>query len=177
MKNKLLFLGSLLFLSSCFLEKVDIPEEVEGLAPIYGPATSLRSIETLEPQSIENLFRIYYKDPYIFAGELGRGIHIIDNTDATNPKKIAFLQIAGNSDVAIKGDLLYANNLNDLVVLNISDINNIQLVNRIENAFEGIGISDVFPSEFFGFFECPDPEQGVVIGWERRILTSPQCWR
>ena len=72
--------------------------------------------------------------------------------------------------------MLYANNLNDLVTLDISDINDIRLVNRLENAFEQEVIDGIFPSGFSGFFECADPEKGIVIGWEERLLTRPQCW-
>jgi hypothetical protein len=177
MQKALFSILALLLLSGCFEPLQEIPDEVEGLAPIYGDAAELKNIVTLGPQPINSLFRIYYKDPYIFAGELSKGVHIIDNSDPTDPQKIAFLQIFGNSDVAIKGDLLYANNLNDLVTLDISDINNPVLVNRLEGAFEQVTLDGVFPASFFGFFECPDPDRGVVVGWEERMLERPQCWR
>lgn len=175
MKKTLWFAVFLTLFSGCFEPKTEIPEEVIGLAPVYGDLSE-NEIKLLDPQPMENLFKIYYKAPYIFAGELSKGIHIIDNTDPTQPEKIAFLKILGNSDIAIKGNLLYANNLSDLVTLDISNINDIKEVHRLEDAFGQLVIDGSFPIAYEGFFECVDPEKGLVIGWEERPLFNPQCW-
>ena len=57
-----------LLLSGCIEPKTDIPEQVSGLAPIYYDG-DWRNIGAEPPQPIRELFKIYYKDSIIFAGE------------------------------------------------------------------------------------------------------------
>ncbi len=168
------FLLAPLIFAGCITEKAEIPEEVTGLAPVYSDG-SWRTIENLPPQPIIELNKIYYKDSLIFVGEAQRGIHVIDNHDPENPQRIAFISISGNSDISIKGNLLYANNLSDLVVLDITDVHNVQLVSRVEEAFPDA--SQPMPTNYAGFFECPDPAMGEITGWVEKVLESPQCWR
>ncbi|HMQ47483.1 MAG TPA: hypothetical protein PKA00_03470 [Saprospiraceae bacterium] len=171
-------LSILMLLVSIFLTcerpLAEIPDETVGMAPVYYEG-DWQTIQVLGAQPISRLHKIYYKDGYIFAGETSKGIHIIDNQDPTNPQKIKFIQIIGNSDIAIKGSLLYANNLNDLVVLDISDLEHISVRHRLENAFpQGTLIT---PPNYNGFFECPDPAMGQIQGWVEQTIQKPQCWQ
>lgn len=167
-----LFLG--LLLTGCLEPKVDIPEQVTGLAPIYYEG-DWRDIGAEPPQPIRELFKIYYKDSIIFAGESLQGIHVIDNTDPFYPETIKFIRIPGNSDIAIKGNTLYANNLSGLVALDISNLDDIRVLSRLENAFPGGGAP--LPDNYFGFFECPDTSMGAIVGWAEKVLERPECWR
>ncbi|MCB0614690.1 MAG: hypothetical protein KDC75_15345 [Phaeodactylibacter sp.] len=164
---------SLLF-QSCLDPKLDIPEQSIGLAPIYFEG-DCRDIGAEPARPIKELFKIYYKDSIIFAGEALQGIHVIDNTDPFYPEPIKFIRIPGNSDIAIKGNTLYANNLSSLVAIDISDLNDIRVASRVENAFPGQGAP--LPDGYIGFFECPDPNMGAIIGWSEKLLKRPQCWR
>ncbi|MCP4441227.1 MAG: hypothetical protein GY810_20170 [Aureispira sp.] len=76
--------------------------------------------------------KIYTKDQYLLIGEIGKGVHVFDNTDPRSPKNLAFIQIPGNVDVAIKGDVIYADNFMDLVTLNAKT----GKVTRVKNAFK-----------------------------------------
>jgi hypothetical protein len=163
-----------LSIQGCIQEKVEIPDEVTGLAPIYFDG-DWQVITSKPPQPIESLFKIYYKDDYLFVGEAQKGVHVIDNTDPLNPERIRFIQIIGNSDIAIKGNILYANNLSDLVAINITDLENIEVISRQENVFPQAG--GQLPAGYVGFFECPDPNLGPIIGWSETNLESPECWR
>ncbi len=90
-------------------------------------------VDIIAPRPIEESGKIYaYKD-YIFVNDKYRGVHVIDNSNPENPKKIAFIKIVGNVDISVKDDYLYADSITDLMVLNIVDINNISIVNRLEN--------------------------------------------
>ncbi len=176
MKKMYLFFLLCVGLAACHPQKQEIPEQVIGLAPVYAVG-DWQAVRVSEPQPIGELGKMYFKDGFIFAGERGKGIHIIDNRDPANPKRVRFVEIAGNTDVAIKGNLLYANNLQDLVVFNIADFDNIRLENRLENVFPQAISEGNYPADYTGFFECVDPQQGVVVYWEERLLHSPQCWR
>lgn len=178
MKKAILLLSvvwAVLFTSTCNRgDLTEIPDQVVGMAPIYDEG-DWREITVTGAMPINELFKIYYKDGYIFAGESGKGIHIIDNTDPSKPQKIKFIQIIGNSDIAIKGNTLYANSLTDLVTLDISDLSNIRVLHRLQDAFPMNSIQN--PPNYVGFFECPDPNMGVIIGWAEQTIREPQCWQ
>lgn len=166
-------LTSILF-SACIEPIEEIPDEAIGLAPLYA-VENWEDISITGPQAIQQLGKLYYKTPYIYATDRGRGIHVIDNSDPENPVKIAFLQIPGNSDLAIQGNTLFANNVRDLVAIDISTLDSVRVVDRQRDAFQIIGVN--FPEGYVGFFECVDPELGEVVGWYETTLIKPQCWR
>lgn len=159
----------------CVREKVEIPAQVAGLAPIYFEG-DWKAVQSEPPRPIGRLYKLYYKDGYIFAGESQQGIHIIDNSDPSMPEKVGFIRIIGNSDIAIRGNVLYANNLTDLLAIDISEIDDVRVLSRVENAFPGLAGGSL-PQDYVGFFECPDPNMGVVIGWSEQIIREPQCWQ
>ena len=106
--------------------------------------------------------KLYFKDGYIFINEAFEGIHIIDNNNPENPQNIAFIEIPGNVDMAIKDDILYADSYVDIVAIDVSDIDNPKEVNRVEGTLpytlpthdNDYRIADV------------DEDKGVVIDWE-----------
>ena len=166
----------LLFAFSCTLSPLkEIPDEVVGLAPVYAADGEWDDIRSEAPRSIQQLNKIYYKDSVIFVGEAQKGVHIIDNRDPAAPERIGFISLPGNSDIAIKGDVLYANNLADLVAIDISNLNEVQVLSRVSDAFPN-ATQDI-PTNYVGYFECPDPELGGVIAWVEQTLKEPQCWQ
>ena len=105
--------------------------------PIYLTTDSVRSSFAIkEPQSLEYPGKIYLLGDYLFINELGKGIHVIDNSDKRNPKKLSFINILGNFDMAAKGNILYADNYTDLIAVDISDLNNIKIEKRLEGVFQ-----------------------------------------
>ncbi|MCB0636219.1 MAG: hypothetical protein KDC54_06360 [Lewinella sp.] len=170
----LLGLGALLTLSACIEPVEELPGEAIGLAPIYA-AEEWDELSIGGPEEILHLGKIYYKAPYIYATDRGRGIHIVDNSDPTAPERIGFIHIPGNSDLAIRNNILYANNVNDLVAIDISRRDSLVLVSRLTGVFEMQGTE--FPLNYSGYFECPDPQAGLVVGWYETSITKPECWR
>lgn len=164
------------FCASCWSVSEDISETLieEGLKPIYAPNADWQTIRTTAPVPIRKLGKIYYKDNHIFVNELYEGIHIIDNSDPSNPTFVKFIHIVGSKDIAIKGNYLYADNVNDLVVLNIENLENIRLENRVSALYPASAQSH--PQAYQGFFECAD-ENRIVIGWEEASLQNPKCWK
>jgi hypothetical protein len=176
MKLKIFLLFALLVFSGCFDDREDIilyVGEVEGLRPVY--SQNWKEISSLPVQPIQRLGKIYYKDQRIYVTEATKGIHIIDNTDPANPKPIHFIQVPGCRDIAIKNNVLYADNVVDLVALDISDLNNVTLLKRVPDMYDQL--DQEFPEAYEGYFECVDPEKGTVVGWEPATLTNPQCQR
>jgi hypothetical protein len=112
--------------------------------------------------------KIYIKDNYLFVNEKYKGIHVFDNSNPASPVNLAFLDIPGNVDLAVKGKYLYADNYVDLIVLDISNLNSPVEVARIK---------DIFPytiPETSGMYPiCNiDKEQGVIVGWQVQQVTE-----
>lgn len=132
----LLYLFMLSILASCESSNCDT-EMITYYEPVFAERSEvIKDAEYGAPQQIENPGKIYFKDNYLFINEVDKGIHVIDNRDRSNPTEVGFIEIPGNKDLAAMGDFLYADNYTDLVVLDISDKNNIIEVNRIENVFD-----------------------------------------
>lgn len=124
--------------------------------PVYTTLAEIRtSVDLLAPQEIEASGKIYIKDKWLFVNEPGKGIHIIDNSNPSDPVKKHFLNIPGSYDLAVKGNILYADSYVDLVVLDISDIDHIEEVNRLENIFLNYNT--------LGFYL--DPGNGLITEW------------
>jgi len=169
-----LVIFSLLFLGC---EHQHVPEitRVNGVKPIYSSVDEWQDIKIAAPRNISKLGKIYYKDEIIFVNENSEGIHIINNADPTNPIFLKFIQIYGTKDIAIKGNILYADNVTDLVTFDISDLDNILILDRVKNVYPNAG--QVFPEDYTGAFECIDSNLGIVIGWKNTVLVDPECWR
>jgi len=133
-------------------------------------------VDIISPQPIAESGKIYAYQDYIFVNDKYRGVHVIDNSNPASPRKVSFIKIAGNVDISIKNNFLYADSLTDLIVLDISDINNIQIVNRLQNVLRD---NIVWPMEadIFEYGEWNN-ENNVLIGWEvtteRRLVEEVQ---
>lgn len=155
-------------LSGCMdrtIEKITYTANV----PVYMPFNEFRSSfcksDTCE---ITIPGKIYFKDNYLFVNEYGKGIHVIDNSNPADPKKIAFYKILGNVDMAIRGNILYADSYIDLVAIDISDINNPKEVGRLKNIFP-----EVVPEGSAWYsYAMVDKSKGVITGWEVKKITE-----
>ncbi len=169
MKNKLVFIFALSLLS--FISCNDSTEE-EGEFADYLVARPLviskadfeNGVDVIPPRPIDESGKVYAYDDYVFINDKSRGVHVIDNSNPLRPVKIAFITIPGNVDISVKDNFLYADSLMDLVVLDISDINNIEPVNRLEGVLrEGV----IFPlGADIVEYGAYDYESEVLIGWE-----------
>jgi len=149
-------LGLSVLLEGC-TDRCEVHNHFVYYEPVYTTLSDIRAgVKTTSPQPIEAIGKIYFKDNFLFINEPGEGIHVIDDTDKKNPTKKVFIEIPGNYDLAIKDNILYADSYIDLVALDISDLNNIQEVDREE------GIFSAYNS--LGFYV--DNIQGVVTEWQ-----------
>jgi len=145
--------------------------EGPGKKPVYVTVEELGDIRNLDPQPTENTATIYLLGDLFFMAERNKGIHVIDLINPSNPVKITFIKIPGVNDFSISGTTLYADNGPNLVTIDISDLLNIVLLKVDPNVFKPI----LFPPLYNGYFECVDPEKGIVIDWEDAELRNPKC--
>ncbi len=152
----------LIFLSVSYSCMDEYFEEITANVPVYMGYEEFRdAVTTAGARELENPGKIYFKDNFIFINEEYEGIHIIDNTDPENPQNIVFVEIPGNLDIAVKENVLFADSYIDLVALDISDLNEIHEVSRLEEAFpysvptydDRYAVAGV------------DHSKGVVVGW------------
>jgi len=133
--------------------------------PVYLGYDKLRSaVKVSESRTLTSVSRIYLYDSYIFANELNEGIHIIDNSFPASPKRLGFIEIPGNQDIAIRDNSLYADSYIDLVTIDLSDIDNIREIARVEDVFPYNARQNI-PAEV-RLSGSIDRSRGVVIGYE-----------
>jgi len=148
-------------------------EETMGYRPIYATENEV-AVKTLPPREIEEAGKIYVINDFLLVVEKLEGVHLFDNTNPENPKNLGFLQIAGNNDIAVRDNLLYADQASNLLAIDISDLNNIKIASTIKNVFP---FGATYPNVQGSYFECPDPAKGIVVGWELATLQNPKCYR
>ena len=130
--------------------------------PVYKTTAEVRAnIKSNAPREMENTGKIYIYGRYIFLNEMDRGIHIIDNSNPASPQKVAFVDIPGNIDMAVKGNTLYADSYSDLVVLDIS--------NPVQVSLKKV-IDGVFPHRIYNNWFVQDTSK-VLTDWVRRDTT------
>ncbi len=158
-RNLLLFILTL----SAFSCKDKIEETYMVNAPVYLSYDELRSpLNVKSAQDIIQPGKIYFKDNFIYVNEYQEGIHVIDNQDPANPQIVKFIEVPGNVDLAIKGNILFADSYVDLVAIDISNLDDIKEVGRVEDAFPYM-----LPEYTDGIVEEVSEEKGIVIGWQR----------
>ncbi len=162
MKGKILYL--LLFLAMVVSGCSDkIIEIFMANSPVYMSYGELRhAVKQTSATGLVNPGKIYFKDNYIFIVEEMKGIHIIENADPSNPVNLSFIEIPGNVDIAIKGNILYADSFIDMVAIDVSNLDQIQEVGRVEKILPYTlpPYDEKYPLARI------DQEQGVVVDWE-----------
>ena len=146
--------------------------KVMGLKPIYASNAVVEKVEAVEKQSLESPGKIYVYENLLLINDKSKGIHIYDNTNTKNPIHLSFISIPGNMDFSVNEGMIYADNITDMVIIDITNPASPVFTNRIDNVFP----VQQFPDEF-GAFECVDASKGTVIGWEKTILENPKCFR
>lgn len=137
--------------------------------PVYLSYTDLRekfpAIE--EPRAITQAGNIYVYGDTLLINEKGKGLHIVDNSNKSAPLTSRFLNIPGNTNIAIKSDHLYIDSFTDLIVLDISNQSAIEVVYRKQDVFPydpDLSLSDEDREKD----HCPsdaNPDY-VIIGYE-----------
>ena len=138
--------------------------------PNYKPLTEVRAeMKSSAARGFQHPGKIYILGNYIFLSETNEGIHIIDNSEPTTPKNIAFIPIPGNVDLAVKGNALYADSYSDLVVFDISDPLAVTAKKFFNNVFP-------YRNYYYGYSGITRPANTdsirVVVSWTKHESTS-----
>ncbi len=165
-KNILLpisFLSLFTLLLSACEDKVEVTRTYTIYEPVYMSLSEIReSVDVTEPMPITTTGKLYIYENMVLINDPGNGIHLVDNTDQSNPEAIGFISIPGNFDFSVRDDKLYADSYMDLVILDISNLDNITEINRI---------NDIFLDYNFQTGVYIDPDSGLVVDYvEKEII-------
>jgi hypothetical protein len=167
----------LLFWSVAVLSACDPPEDAwrnqnqAGYRPVYG-APQFSEIKLLAPQPVNKPGKIYVYGSYLLVNELKKGIHVFNNENPAQPQPLGFLQILGNTDMAVRNDILYADHLGNLVALQVSGFNQVQTLGTLPLKNWNLGVPP--PAGFH--FECVDPSKGLVVDWKKTENKNLDCY-
>ena len=154
-------------LASCH-DKCETVQTYSIYEPVYQSLDDIRSgIDVGVPVDMAQPGKIYLYGSLLFINEPGKGVHIVDNSDRSNPRFIQFITVPGNFDMAVKDNVLYVDSYVDLVALDISDVSTIREVHRAEEVFPNYNIQ-------FGFVA----EDGLVITdweWTETVEINDDC--
>lgn len=169
LKPSLAFLLISLVLVSC--GPTDMGEPVSGVTSAYTPILMKRSdleqsIKMEEARTLKDPGKIYTYGNYIFISERFEGVHIVDNSDPSNPVNMAFVVVPGCVDMAVKNNVMYVDNAIDLVSLSLDNLNDIKVIDRSINVFPELVPPDmnIVPEAFNAKNR---PENTIIIGWKK----------
>jgi len=148
-------------LQGCLKDKITRTYTI--FTPIYETKEAVKAnIKSNPSKKIETPGKIFIYGNYVFLNEVDKGVHIIDNTDPSNPVVKAFIDIPGNVDIAVKGNTLYADMYSDLVVIDISDPLHAKLLKTLSYVFP----ERSYPGGFMGNSSM------VIVGWKKETVTE-----
>jgi hypothetical protein len=169
----ILALVMFLTLPSCH-DEVKSTYTYRTLIPVFLEMSTVREADIIiEPgKQLDNPGKIYLFGDYLFINEPQKGIHILDNSNPASPININFINIPGNVDLAINSNILYADSYVDLLAFDISNVNNIKMVKRVENVFEHM-FTDMARNTILTFKDTViTSESEIMWGWTGR----PGMW-
>ena len=172
MTHKLLylFLPCVLFLANCTKSEQEFYNG-QGKKPVYLPVSELHDIGNTPPTPIELSGTLFLRDTLLFIMEQRKGIHVFNIKDSLNTINLAFFKIPAITDFVITGNSLYADSWKDLVVIDISNLHQILVKDRIIDVINPV----LYPPLYNGIFECVDESKGAVVDWEDAFLEDVQC--
>jgi len=164
MKNVIWILGvSFLVFTGCKDKQF---KKYTANVPVYTDFETFRNelgtVKVEPAKTIEEKGNIYFKDNYLFILDNFEGMHVIDNSNPEAPINKAYYSITGITGMAIQNQYLYVNAYTDLVIIDVSNIEQPIESGRLENVFEY-----AWPSHDpqYPLAEV-DPSKGIITGWE-----------
>jgi len=121
-------------LPGCLKDK--ITKSYTIYTPVYTLKSSVLAAINGDPgQPVAQAGQIYTKGSFIYLSDAGKGIHIIDNSNPAKPVQTAFLNIPGNENIAIRGNILYADMYADLLAVDISNPHQVKITGALWDFF------------------------------------------
>lgn len=158
----------LLGLTGCLQDSCSEEHIFYSYEPIYMSMEELRTqVATESARDLRRPGKLYFYGQYVIINEVNEGFHIFNNEDPRNPRNIAFIHVPGARDMAVKGDVLYADSYLDLVAIDIANPQTAQEVGREQ---------EVFPYGSYHPGLWADESLGIAMDWiETRNEETNDC--
>lgn len=148
--------------------------EVQAWVPVYVKNDDAGlDVAVKDKRPTEEGGKIFALGNKLFQVETGVGLHIIDYADKTKPVKAGFLNIPGCQEVALKGNAVYTNSFEDMLVLDLSAFPDVKIKSRMPNIFPEMKYPR--PPGNGVYYVCPDVSKGRVTHWKQETVLNPQC--
>jgi hypothetical protein len=159
-KTLLVLFISAIFFQSCLKDSHTRTYSI--FTPVYKSVEEVRAgIRNNAPTPLAKTGKIFVQGNYIFLNEVDKGVHIIDNTNPAVPVNKYFVAIPGNLDLAVKGNILYADQYRDLLAIDISNPEAIQVKKITENVFPRRQYANGFVSD----------DSRIIVDWIKKDTT------
>lgn len=159
--KKILFLFVITLLVGCFNRR---EPRYRPYRPVYMSYEELRSAVKLEtPREIGKRGKIYLYENLLMINEPNKGVHIFDNSNASNPVAVGFINVPGNIDIAVRDGVVYLDSFIDLVAVKLALPDSVTVTKRITEMFEYDPYQAIERDIYFEYY---DQNRGVVIGYE-----------
>ncbi len=171
------YYAALFFTLALFTTSCDKDDDNGGLAKFAVPTVKslaeIRSnVSVTNARATQSNGKIYVAEHYLFYIAQESGVHVFDNTNPSAPQNIAFINLSGVHDIAVKGNYLFSDNFVDLLVFDISDIQNITLVRTVPNS---IAFFPEYPedAEYYDYTTEPSQDE-IITGFTVEMRNRPQ---
>ena len=154
-----------IFFSGCVKDNCHKAYTYSHFEPVYKTTAEVKAnIKSNVSRDVQNPGKIYILGKYIFLNEIDKGAHVIDNSIPSSPKNVAFIDIPGNLDMAVKGNRLYADLYTDLVTIDITNPLNVVVKKYIEGVFPHRAYSNgfLYTNGFYG------DTTKVIVEWVQK---------
>lgn len=149
-------LGGLCLLAAA-CTKDTVQQRMSYFKPVYvNKEQVLASIKGGAPTMIEQPGKMALKWPYLYLNDVNLGVHVIDYSNFSSPVKKAFISIPGCVDIAIRGNIMYADCYTNLVAIDIA--------NPLQATTTQV-VRGVFPHRQYLNFSA-DTNQ-IIVKWQR----------
>lgn len=120
------------FLSqSCLKDDCTALRKYVQYNPVFMTGNELTyEVKAESERALINPGKIYFYKNHIFINEKGLGVHVYNNENPSAPEYVTFYSMPGNFDIAIKNDIMYADNPLYLMSIDIEDMLQPEIVSR-----------------------------------------------
>ncbi|MDQ3016163.1 MAG: hypothetical protein M3R25_05515 [Bacteroidota bacterium] len=176
-----LILIGMLTTTGCEQDKCTRTEEYIAYEPVFKRIEEMRIPATfVNSKDLNAPGKIFYYNGYLMINEINLGIHVIDNRNPEAPVNVGFIELPGNLDMAVEGNILYADSYLDLVAIDITDPTTPVEVNRVQDVFQSFYSFDAANGYLVEYKEtptkltinCDDLNWGRGIWFEGDILMA-----
>lgn len=137
--------------------------------PVYmSEADFFSSIGSEAAKTLTNPGKIHINGSRLYIVDLFQGIHVFDNADPASPKNVAYIAVPGVVDISSKGNILYVDGYKDLITLDASNLEAVEVLDVDKNVF-----TQILPPTDNNYPLAPiDTSEGIVVDWEVETITE-----